>query len=185
MRCARALAKLDAALGSREVVGLDIDAPEHLATVRAAADVGEGGLDRLPVGSRDELTTRVVEPVQVITIDGHWYLDAYCHRAGDMRRFRVDPIGRARRGRSPRRPPPSVPRRDRPLQEMFMPGPGAVEVQLRLGPDPEWVPESGPVRAVAPMTAIKASCSTSRGWPGSSGSCSNWVPPPVWSTRPR
>ena len=44
-------------------------------------------------GSRDELTTRVVEPVQVVTIDGHWYLDAYCHRAGDMRRFRVDRIG--------------------------------------------------------------------------------------------
>ncbi len=29
-----------------------------------------------------------------------------------------------------------------------MPGPGAVEVQLRLGPDAGWVPESVPVRAV-------------------------------------
>ena len=47
-------------------------------------------------GSRDELTTRTVEPVQVATIDGHWYLDAYCHRAGDMRRFRVDRIGAVR-----------------------------------------------------------------------------------------
>ena len=36
----RALAKLDAALGSREVVGLDVDAPAHLAVVRAAADAG-------------------------------------------------------------------------------------------------------------------------------------------------
>ena len=36
----RALAKLDAALGSREAVGLDVDAPEHLAAVREAVDGG-------------------------------------------------------------------------------------------------------------------------------------------------
>ena len=92
----RALAKLDAALGSREAVGLDVDAPAHLAAVRDAADAGRGlEIDYLS-GSRDELTTRTVEPVQVVTIDGHWYLDAYCHRAGDMRRFRVDRIGAVR-----------------------------------------------------------------------------------------
>ena len=92
----RALAKLDAALGSREAVGLDVDAPAHLAAVREAADAGQVlEIDYLS-GSRDELTTRIVEPVQVATIDGHWYLDAYCHRAGDMRRFRVDRIGSVR-----------------------------------------------------------------------------------------
>ncbi len=89
----RALAKLDAALGSREAVGLEVDAPVHLAIVREAAETGRAlEIDYLS-GSRDELTTRTVEPVQVVTIDGHWYLDAYCHRAGDMRRFRVDRIG--------------------------------------------------------------------------------------------
>ena len=92
----RALAKLDAALGSREAVGLDVDAPAHLAVVRDAADAGRAiEIDYLS-GSRDELTTRTVEPVQVATIDGHWYLDAYCHRAGDMRRFRVDRIDAVR-----------------------------------------------------------------------------------------
>ena len=84
------------ALGSREAMGLDVDAPAHLAAVRDAADAGRAlEIDYLS-GSRDELTTRVVEPVQVVTIDGHWYLDAYCHRAGDMRRFRVDRIGAVR-----------------------------------------------------------------------------------------
>ena len=83
-------------MGSREAVGLDVDAPAHLAEVRDAADAGRAlEIDYLS-GSRDELTTRVVEPVQVATIDGHWYLDAYCHRAGDMRRFRVDRIGAVR-----------------------------------------------------------------------------------------
>jgi proteasome accessory factor C len=87
--------------------------------------------------------------VQVITIDGHWYLDAYCQRAGDMRRFRVDRIGAVRDADSVGPIAGAGALRDRPLQEMFVPGPGAVEVQLRLGPAAAWVPESVPVRAVA------------------------------------
>ena len=141
----RALAKLDAALGSREAVGLDVDAPAALAAVREAADAGQAlEIDYLS-GSRDELTTRTVEPLQVATIDGHWYLDAYCHRAGDMRRFRVDRIGAVRP--LEHSPGPAV-TRSRPLEEMFVPGPGAVEVHLHLGPGAQWVPESVPVRAV-------------------------------------
>jgi len=141
----RALAKLDAALGSREAVGLDVDAPTHLAAVREAADVGRAlEIDYLS-GSRDELTTRTVEPVQVATIDGHWYLDAYCHRAGDMRRFRVDRIDAVRPAEES---PGPVVTQSRPLEEMFVPGPGAVEVHLQLGRDAQWVPESVPVRAV-------------------------------------
>ena len=141
----RALAKLDAALGSREAVGLDVDAPAALAAVRAAADAGQTlDIDYLS-GSRDELTTRTVEPLQVATIDGHWYLDAYCHRAGDMRRFRVDRIGAVRP--LEHSPGPAV-TRSRPLEEMFVPGPGALEVHLQLGPGAQWVPESIPVRAV-------------------------------------
>jgi proteasome accessory factor C len=86
-----------------------------------------------------------VEPLQVATIDGHWYLDAYCHRAGDMRRFRVDRIGSVRP--LEHSPGPAV-TRSRPLEEMFVPGPGAVEVHLQVGPGAQWVPESVPVRSV-------------------------------------
>jgi len=142
----RALAKLDAALGSREAVGLDVDAPEHLAAVREAVDGSRAIEIDYHSGSRDELTTRTVEPVQVVTIDGHWYLDAYCHRAGDMRRFRVDRIGAVRDLAQPTGPVEFGPR---PMEEMFVPGPGAVEVHLQLGREAQWVPESVPVRAVA------------------------------------
>jgi proteasome accessory factor C len=141
----RALAKLDAALGSREAVGLDVDAPAHLAAVREATEAGQALEIDYVSASRDELTTRTVEPVQVATIDGHWYLDAYCHRAGDMRRFRVDRIGAVRP--LEQSPGPAM-TRPRPLEEMFVPGPGAVEVHLQLGPGAQWVPESVPVRAV-------------------------------------
>ncbi len=141
----RALAKLDAALGSREAVGLDVDAPEHLVAVRQATDEGHPiEIDYLSA-SRDELTTRTVDPVRVVTIDGHWYLDAYCHRAGDTRRFRVDRIEAVRAGVSTGAPPPAP---ERPLDEMFVPGPGAVEVHLALGAGAQWVVESVPVRAM-------------------------------------
>ena len=146
---ARALAKLDAALGTRAAVGLDVDAPAFLGTVQEATDGGRSVEIEYLSGSRDELTTRVVDPVQVITIDGHWYLDGWCHRAGDMRRFRVDRISSVKDADGPGSAAASDEgRRSRPLEEMFVPGPGAVEVHVRLGPTARWVPESVPVRAV-------------------------------------
>ncbi len=141
----RALAKLDAALGSREAVGLDVDAPANLPVIRHALDAGRTLEIEYLSASRDELTTRVVEPAQVVTIDGHWYLDAYCRRAGDMRRFRVDRIGRAKQldeAVSTDAPRP------RPLEDMYLSGPSALEVHLQLGPAAGWVAESVPVRAV-------------------------------------
>ncbi len=141
----RALVKLEGALGAREAVGLDVDAPANLPAIRAATDSGHClEIDYLSA-SRDELTTRTVEPVQTITVDGHWYLDAYCHRAGDMRRFRVDRIVEVRPldqfvSDDARRP--------RPAEDMFVPGPGAYEVHLELDPSADWVAESIPVRHV-------------------------------------
>ena len=140
----RAVTKLDAALGSREAVGLDVDAPAHLAVIREATDANRMLDIDYHSGSRDELTTRTVEPVQVITVGGHWYLDAFCHRAGDMRRFRVDRIMRAQ----PLDEATTTDRRPRPSEDLFVPGPGALEVHLQLGPEAQWVPESVPVRGV-------------------------------------
>ena len=136
----RALSKLDAALGSREAIGVDVDAPSSLAAVRRACEAGQAVEIDYHSASRDESTTRVVEPVQVITMDGHWYLDAFCQRAGDMRRFRVDRIGALRPHGAPGLATPHPPRA---AEDAFLPGPGAVEVQLHLGEGAQWVPESG------------------------------------------
>ncbi len=141
----RALAKLEGALGAREAVGLDVDAPADLPLIRAATEAGQSLELEYLSASRDELTTRTVEPTQVITVDGHWYLDAYCHRAGDMRRFRVDRIVQARQLDQP---VSEEVRRPRPAEDMFVPGPGAYEVHLELGPGAGWVAESIPVRQV-------------------------------------
>jgi proteasome accessory factor BC len=141
----RALAKLEEALGSHAALGVDVDAPPFLAAVRDASATGQVLEIDYHSASRDESTTRVVEPVQVVTVDGHWYLDAYCRKAGDMRRFRVD---RLRGVQVVDGAGPVAPHAARVAEDGFVPGPGAVEVELRLGKGAQWVAESVPVRSV-------------------------------------
>jgi proteasome accessory factor C len=141
----RALDKLDSALGSHAALGVDVDAPQFLAAVRTATQGGEVLEIDYHSASRDEATTRVVEPMQVVTRDGHWYLDAYCRQAGDVRRFRVD---RLRDVRVLEDAGPVTPH-DVPMpSDGFLPGPGAVEVHLHLGKGAQWVAETIPVRSV-------------------------------------
>lgn len=144
---ARALVKLDAALGSHQGLVVDLDDPPLLAAVRQATD------DRCQVeieyhsASTDETTRRVVDPLAVVSLDGHWYLDAFCHTAGGLRRFRVDrvrtlevlgPAGH--RGAEPGAVGPHA----------FVPGPGAVTVRLALGRDAAWVVDTVPVLDARP-----------------------------------
>ena len=55
------------------------------------------------VPTRDESTERVVDPLRVVTADGHTYLDAWCHLAEDQRLFRLDRISTRRGARHARR----------------------------------------------------------------------------------
>jgi proteasome accessory factor C len=88
---ATALEKLEGVLELPEVV-VAIDAPEYLEAVRTAAEREERlEIDYWSAG-RDELTTRRIDPLTVFFALGEWYVDAWCHRAGDERLFRVDRI---------------------------------------------------------------------------------------------
>jgi proteasome accessory factor C len=88
---ATALERLEAALELPDV-GVAIDAPEFLDAVRNAAEHDERlEIDYWSAG-RDELTTRRIDPLTVFFALGEWYVDAWCHRAGDERLFRVDRI---------------------------------------------------------------------------------------------
>lgn len=96
----RALAKVEAATAAfteADRIHIDIrgdlaDDDERVATVRDALARHR----RLRLGyfvpSRDETTERDVDPMRVTTIDGHWYLEGWCHRALDVRLFRLDRI---------------------------------------------------------------------------------------------
>lgn len=128
--------------GSSIVV--NIDQPPLLDLVRAAHE----SRNRLEMtyhsASSDEVTNRVVDPLDLVAIDGHWYLDAWCHTAKGERRFRVDRIvdariaGAGRRGSGPggggqaREEGRLTAQRG---ARAFVPGPDAVIVTLRAPSD--------------------------------------------------
>ena len=141
----RALAKLEAALGDHHRIVVDLDEPAFLEPVRRAAAEHLRLEIEYHSASRDETTVRVLDPFGVISLDGHWYLDAFCHRVGGTRRFRVDRI-RALRELGPA--PAAEQMHPRP--EAFVPGPGAVTVELRVDPEALWVAETVPVLGVEP-----------------------------------
>ena len=140
---ATALEKLEAALELPDLV-VAIDAPEYLDVVRAAADHDERlEIDYWSAG-RDELTSRRIDPTAVFFALGEWYVDAWCHRAGGERLFRVDRI-----------------RAVRPTREHFEAAAGAIgpgevyrpraedpRVTLSLPASAVWVAESYPAETV-------------------------------------
>jgi len=141
---ARALAKLQAVLGEQGRLVIDIDAPLRLDEVRAVLDAGVQARIAYHSASTDETTVRVVEPLAVVSIDGHWYLDAWCQRAEGVRRFRIDRIGALEALEAP------VTGRGREqlqVDDAFVPGPGAETVTLALDEEARWIADSVPVLA--------------------------------------
>ena len=79
-------------LGDGDRLRIDLGEPPHLAELRAAVEAdAQVELGYYSVSS-DEESLRIVDPLSVVALDGRWYLDGFCHRAGDMRRFRVDRV---------------------------------------------------------------------------------------------
>ncbi|MHB1960762.1 MAG: helix-turn-helix transcriptional regulator [Acidimicrobiales bacterium] len=149
---ARALAKLEVALGDRQALVVDLDEPSRLPEVRRAVERGTPVEIEYHSASTDETSTRVVEPLGLVSLDGHWYLDAHCRRAGGLRRFRVDRIRGWRELAATGERPAGRPAEPYvPSSEAFVPGPGATMASLRLEPAAAWVLESVPVQAVEPL----------------------------------
>lgn len=149
----RALTKLTEAVG--EVAGadqvqvvLDDAAPQHvLTTVRAALQNRRRLHLRYLVASRDESTERDVDPMRLLSIDGHWYLEGWCHRADDQRIFRLDRIEAIAVLDLDGTPPAQA--RPRELDgSVFQAGPKDTRVRLRLQPAAAWVAEYYPVQSV-------------------------------------
>ncbi|MGH9180311.1 MAG: helix-turn-helix transcriptional regulator, partial [Acidimicrobiales bacterium] len=139
---ARALVRLEAALGPG-AVAVDLAAVTHLSLVRDATDRHE----RLEVGYysawRDEVTERRIDPYLLHAADGHWYLEAHCHRAGDLRRFRVDRLEWVR--------PTGITFEARELPsptELFSPGPEAALLTLEVPATARWAVEAAPVASL-------------------------------------
>jgi proteasome accessory factor C len=148
----RALYKLDAVLGDRGSLRIDLREPAHLAMIRKATEDGRQLELRYYSASSDQESQRVVDPVAVVAIEGRWYLDGYCHKVEGMRRFRVDRVSSARlTGEATRHvertgaaPHDASGSGAAPDTRAFVPGPDATVARLAVDDDAAWVVEAVP-----------------------------------------
>jgi len=144
----RALAKLDRALGGESMV-IELDDPSMLGVVRRAMETGRQLQIEYYSASSDEVSSRMIDPLRLFAGDGHWYVDAHCHKAGDERRFRVDRIQSAEVLDTMAPEDPGLEAAGEGVEfEPFVPGPDIRTVRLALDPTVAWVVESIP--AVSP-----------------------------------
>jgi proteasome accessory factor C len=143
---ARGLAKLARALGEDDTAGvkIELDKPELVDRLAAAASAQEQLRIEYVGADRDEATTRRIVPRQVFTDRGEWYVSADDDRSGEVRTFRVDRIT-ALEATGARVTPSDAP----------LPAPGAWfddasvrRAVLRLSPAAHWVIERFPVDTV-------------------------------------
>lgn len=143
---ARALTKLADLLGIEPGQQIDVDLdPEGGANgrlLRQALSEGRRVAFTYWTYGRDEVARREVDPWQLFSQNGSWYLAGLAHDAGAERRFRVDrmedvAILDTAAGRSPRQVGTDLEVTD-----------GAPQVVLDLAPRARWVVESHPVVAV-------------------------------------
>jgi proteasome accessory factor C len=86
-----ALEKLNSSLGNSRL-SVEVGQPRFLAELNAAVSEHEQVEIDYVSSATPEQTTRRVDPYQVVLREGRWYLDAYCHLAGDLRRFQVERV---------------------------------------------------------------------------------------------
>lgn len=140
---ARALAKLRTALGADGGVALELDRPDLLDAVRDAAAAGRRLEIEYYAASNDQLTTRAIDVLAVVSEGDRWYVIADDGLSGERRHFRVDRIRRAV-DTGERFEPPATP----PTAAELGPGPDAERVTVDLPASGRWVVETYPAEVV-------------------------------------
>lgn len=146
----RALAKLTEIAGS--AVG-DVDATVGVEVAPVATEVASGARRALDEGRRlhlrywvpwrDEVTERDVDPMRLALVDGHSYLEGWCHRAEDVRLFRLDRVLDLAVLDTPASVPDGAQTRDL-SAGLFRPGVDHAVATLRLDRAARWVAEYYP-----------------------------------------
>jgi proteasome accessory factor C len=154
----RALAKLESATGSASAgssrIQVSIDEgtgkeAKALALAQEALAARRRVHLRYLVPSRDESTERDVDPMRVINFDARWYLEGWCHRAEDVRLFRLDRIEAITILNQDGTPPAAAQPRD--LDSgVFTPHGDDQLVRLALKPGATWVSDYYPTESVEP-----------------------------------
>ncbi len=129
------------------------------ATVLALARQALAGRRRVHlrylVPARDEVTERDVDPMRLLALDGHWYLEGWCHRAEGVRLFRLDRVLDAHVLAVDGTPPEAAVERDV-GERLFIPSPDDPVVTLELAPRASWLVEQYPAATVTELPEGKA-----------------------------
>lgn len=147
-----AIAKIAAAAGAvghgDTVTAVDEPAPlesRAAAAVRAAVRDKRALTIDYYAASHDSLTTRTVDPIRVLLIGGHSYLEAWSREAEGVRLFRFDRIVDALELGEPAAPPePAV--QSPPDMSLFDGDPALPAATLLLAPSASWMFDYYPMR---------------------------------------
>ncbi len=149
----RALAKIESAAGDA-AAGLPIAVrlpgsagAERVAQLQAAVQHRRALRMTYYTATRDELTERVVDPMRVLLVGGHAYLEAWCRRAEAVRMFRADRIDECTELDEPAEPPAEA-RPSEVRDSVFTPSPDLPLVTLRVGRWARWITEYYPCEQV-------------------------------------
>ncbi len=154
-----AIAKIEDAAGTR--AALDDGAPAiperaapqesvAVAAVREALRRARAVSLEYYSASRDALSARIVDPIRVVLVGDHSYLEAWCRDAEGVRLFRFDRIVDARALDEPASPPkPAV--QALPSTALFDADPSLPSATLRVSPRAAWMLEYFPMRVITEL----------------------------------
>ena len=97
--------------------------------------------------SRDAVSDRVVDPIRILAIDEHSYLQAWCRQAEAVRLFRIDRIYEATELDEPASPPADAKGEDHAL-ELFSDDPALPLARMRIAPTATWMLDLYPMTPV-------------------------------------
>lgn len=156
----RVIAKLERAAGDaadahRHVTVSIVGAGESQEAVATALREGRRLALEYYVPARDEVTTRQVDPLRLLVVDGQSYLEAWCLLAEDLRIFRLDRIQSASVLEVPVSARPVPPARE----EIFDSEAATWRVRLELTQRSEWLLDAYPSSVVAtdPVLVVELS----------------------------
>ncbi len=149
-----AIAKIESAAGAVHPTGAVSAEPERApaenqatAAVREAVRTGHALRLEYYSASRDTLTERVVDPIRVVLVGDHSYLEAWSREAEGVRLFRFDRIVDAAVLDEPSAPPePAV--QGSTDTSLFDADPALPSATLRISPEATWALEYYPMRVL-------------------------------------
>ena len=149
-----AIAKIEAAAGAAghgpDIAAIDEPAPvesQAAAAVRAAVRDNRALSIDYYAASHDTLSTRIVDPIRIVLVGDHSYLEAWSRDADGVRLFRFDRVVDAIVLDEPSAPPePAL--AAPPDTSLFDGDPSLPSATLRIAPSASWMFEYYPLREV-------------------------------------